>query len=576
MSAIEEGSEGLLKSQGTLPATAQGEGLQAPPTPGGEAEPARSGLPAETAVETRQAGAQIARAAAIIMAAFIVSNLVGFVQTLVISRAFGTSAQLDSFNAANRVTELLFNLMAGGALGSAFIPLFTGLLTRGERKRAWELASGVLNVLLAVLIVVTVLIYIFAPWLVQHGLFLLVPNSDPVQLELTVRLLRIMLPTVVIFGVSGLLMGMLNSHQSFLIPAIAPILYSGGIIFGTLALPTTLGIDRVAYGVLIGASAHLLVQLPAIWRLPQRAYTRTAGLRDKLVRQVLTLMVPRLIGAGVVQLNFVANTVIALSLGEGAASAVALAFTLMLMPQRTIAQSAGIASLPTLSAQAELGEFAAMRKTLSDILRVIMLLALPSTVGLILIRQVLVQVLYQRGAFTAHSTEMVAWALLWYAIGLVGHSLVEVLSRAFYALHDTRTPVMVSVGAMALNIGLSFAFASLFARLGWMSLGGLALANSVATTLESLVLLILLRTRMRGIGGSRVWNASLIGLLGSALMGAGVWAWLNFATGNSQVVLLLGALVIGVGLYAGLMLLLKVPEAHALVNKIKARVVARR
>ena len=532
---------------------------------------ARQGTSSETATSTAMAGRQIARAAAIVMAAFIISNLVGFLQTTVISHAFGTSAQLDSFNAANRVTELLFNLMAGGALGSAFIPMFTGFITRGQREDAWKLASGVFSVVFVVLVGVTILAYAFAPWLVEHGLFMLVPDSDPVQLELSVRLLRIMLPTVVIFGISGLFMGILHSHQSFLMPAIAPILYSGGIIFGTLALPHTWGIDRVAYGVLIGAVLHLLVQVPSVIRLPQRFYTRAAGLKDKAVRQVVKLMVPRLIGAGVVQLNFVANTIIALSLGEGSASAVALAFTLMLMPQRTIAQSAGIASLPTLSAQAELGQLDALRKTLSGIIRVILLLAIPSTIGLILIRYPLVRVLYERGAFTSHSTDLVSWALLWYSAGLVGHSLVEVLSRAFYALHDTKTPVSVGVIAMAINILLSFGLASLFERVGWLPLGGLALANSLATALESVALLIILRRRLQGLEGRRILQAAGVGLLGSALMGAMVWGWLRWTTAFHPVIALAGGLVLGLVAYAVVVWLAKVPEVFALVSRLKRR-----
>ncbi len=327
----------------------------------------------------------------------------------------------------------------------------------------------------------------------------------------------------------------------------------------------------MAYGVLIGAVLHLLVQVSSVIRLPQRFYTRAAGLKDKVVRQVVKLMVPRLIGAGVVQLNFVANTIIALSLGEGSASAVALAFTLMLMPQRTIAQSAGIASLPTLSAQAELGQLDALRKTLSGIIRVILLLAIPSTIGLILIRYPLVRVLYERGAFTSHSTDLVSWALLWYSAGLVGHSLVEVLSRAFYALHDTKTPVSVGVIAMAINILLSFGLASLFERVGWLPLGGLALANSLATALESVALLIILRRRLQGLEGRRILQAAGVGLLGSALMGAMVWGWLRWTTPFHPVIALAGGLVLGLVAYAVVVWLAKVPEVFALVSRLKRR-----
>ncbi|HPY32510.1 MAG TPA: murein biosynthesis integral membrane protein MurJ [Anaerolineaceae bacterium] len=531
---------------------------------------------AAQAARAESASQQIARATGVVMFAFFLSSLVGVAQQMVITDAFGTSAALDSFNAANRVTELLFNLVAGGALGSAFIPMFTGFLTRDDKRGAWRLASGVLNVVSLILVVVSVLTWIFAPWLVRNGLYALTADSNIGQLEVTVRLLRIMLPTVVIFGISGLVMGMLNAHRSFLIPALAPAMYSLGIILGTVALPKSWGVDRLVYGVLLGASGHLLLQLPSLFRLPERSYQVTAGLKDKAVRQVLRLMLPRLIGAGVVQLNFVANTIIALSLGEGSASAVALAFTLMMMPQRAIAQSAGIASLPTLSAQAELGEYAQMRRTIAKILRGIILLALPASVGLILLRVPLVRVLYERGQFDAESTRMVAWALLWYSAGLLGHCLVEVLSRAFYALHDTRTPVIIGIGAMSLNIALSFLLAAWFRGLGWMPHGGLALANSAATGLESLLLLWLLAKRLKGLEGRDILRGTNSALVGSALMGAALLAWNSLLPQLNNLLFLLGGMGIGVLVYAFALVLMKVPELASVLGALRQRLNARK
>lgn len=545
--------------------------------------PLEHNLPEESNVKAKpgaQAGSvetasrQIARATGIVMFAFILSSLVGVAHQVVITDAFGTSAALDSFNAANRITELLFNLVAGGALGSAFIPVFTGFLTRGDKRGAWRLASGVVNVVFLVLIAVSILAWIFAPWIVEKGLFALTADSNIGQLDVTVRLLRIMLPTVVIFGISGLVMGMLNAHRSFFIPALAPAMYSLGIIFGTLALPKSWGIDRLAYGVLIGAAGHLLLQLPSLFRLPERTYQAAVGLKDKAVRQVLKLMLPRLIGAGVVQLNFVANTIIALSLGEGAASAVVLAFTLMMMPQRAIAQSAGIASLPTLSAQAELGQYQQMRATIAKILRGMLLLALPASAGLILLRVPLVRVLYERGEFNAESTRLVAWALLWYTAGLVGHSLVEVLSRAFYALHDTRTPVLVGVGAMSLNIALSFMLSAWFRSIGWMPHGGLALANSAATGLESLLLLALLRGRLQGMEGRHILQGTTAALAASVLMSLAVYGWIRLLPDTGGLSVLLGGMVIGVLVYALTLKLLRVPELDSMLALIGRKLAA--
>ena len=519
---------------------------------------------------TTQAGQQIARAAGVVMIAYILSTLVGIVRGVVISGAFGTSLELDAYNAANRVTELLFNLIAGGALGSAFIPLFTGYLTRKDTKGAWKLASGVFNALLLILVLVSVVMWIFAPLIVDKLLFSLVDHTNPEMLSLTVKLLRTMLPTVIIFGVSGLVMGMLNAHQGFLWSALAPSMYSLGQIVGTLLLPKSLGVQRLAIGAVIGALGHLLLQLPSLFRLPNRFYERVAGFKDAAVRQVMKLMLPRIIGAGVVQLNFVANTIIGLSLGGGAASALSWAFTIMLMPQAAIAQSAGTASLPTLSAQVELGKFDEFKQTFAGIMRVMLMLTLPATVGMIILRVPIIRVLYERGSFDATSTQMVAWALLWYAVGLTAHSLVEVLSRAFYAMHDTRTPVIVGVIAMSGNIALSFAFAAMFRELGWMPLGGLALANSLATTLECLALIFLLGKRVNGLNMKEILQTAIKSLLASAVMGSVLLLWINFFGARNKFLVLIGGLGLGVLVYTLMIWLLKVPEFQVIINRLKA------
>ncbi len=210
---------------------------------------------------------RIARAAGTVMIAFIISNLVGLIRGMVIYRTFGTGAELDSFNAANRVAELLFNLIAGGALGSAFIPVFTSFLTRRDSAGSWRLASGIINLLVVSLATVTFLGVIFAPAIVENVLYVLNPGINIGQMALSTHLLRILLPTIIIFGVSGILMGILNSHQQFWIPAIAPAMYSLGMIAGVLLLPEYLGISRLAWGALLGSFLHLVVQIPSILRL---------------------------------------------------------------------------------------------------------------------------------------------------------------------------------------------------------------------------------------------------------------------------------------------------------------------
>src|SRR4030067_3559912 len=222
------------------------------------------------------ANRQIARSAGKVMIALLLSNIANLVSLILNATTFGTQADMDAFVAANRVSETLFVLMAGGALGSAFIPTFTGLLTKGERSPAWKLASAIANLVLVVLTIAAILAAIFAQPLVHY---VLAPGfaSNPAQEALTVRLLRIMLPTGVIFGLSGLVMGILNSHQGFFIPALTPAMYRLGMIFGVLVLTPKMGIYGLAWGVVIGACLHLLLQVPSLVRL-KGGYFPTMGL----------------------------------------------------------------------------------------------------------------------------------------------------------------------------------------------------------------------------------------------------------------------------------------------------------
>jgi len=229
------------------------------------------------------------------------------------------------------------------------------------------------------------------------------------------------------------------------------------------------------------------------------------------------------------------------------------------MPQAAIAQSTAVAAMPTFSAQAALSKWDEMRHSLAVSLRGVLLLIIPAMVGLIMLRTPLFRT-YEDGAFTAQSTEMVSWALLWYSFGLVGHSLLEVVVRAFYAMHDTRTPVSVTLVAMLLNIGFSLTFPGWFGQMGWLPLGGLALANSLATTLECAVLIILLQRRLKGLEGRVIWDAALKAAAASVVMGLGLWGWLVVSAQMSAWLVVLLGVAIGGLIYALIIAVLKVPE----------------
>ncbi|OGO71589.1 MAG: hypothetical protein A2Z37_01350 [Chloroflexi bacterium RBG_19FT_COMBO_62_14] len=375
--------------------------------------------------------------------------------------------------------------------------------------------------------------------------------------------MRILLTSAVIFGVSGLCMGILNAHQHFLLPALAPTFFWLGWIVGVTLLSPRMGIHGLAWGVVLGALMHLLIQLPGLRGRSARYYLGL-GLKDPTVRRVGALMAPRLLGVGVVQLNFLVNTILASGMPEGSLSGITIAFAVMMMPQVIIAQATGIAVLPTFSAQVARNELGEMRASLANTLRGVLFLSLPASVGLIILRRPVVAMLFQRGAFDARSTELVAWALLWYAAGLVGHSLLEIVARAFYAMQDTRTPVVVGAGAMTLNVVFSVVFSILFARAGRAPHAGLALGNSLATAVECVILLLLLRTRVGGFDLGRLRRGLLATVGGAALMGLSLWGWLEAMSGASVWAAGFGGVAIGGGIFWLSSLLLGAPEARQL------------
>lgn len=511
------------------------------------------------------------------MIAIVFGQLAGLARGIIVADVFGASLELDSFYAANRVSETLFLLVAGGALGSAFIPTFTGLLAKDNKASAWRLASALANAVILTLSLLAALIALFAPQVVRY---VLAPgfSANPEIFALTISLLRIQLISAILFGLGGLIVGILNAHQVFLVPALTPAMYQLGIIFGAIFLSPSMGIYGLAWGVVIGAVLYLLIQIPSLIKLltrhsPLSTFNISLGLHDSNVRRVLLLMLPRLLGVAVVQLNFWVNTNLASRMEEGSVASLTYGFSLMLMAQAAIAQSVAIAAMPTFSAQHALGRLDEMRSSLAVSLRAVFIMALPASIGLMILREPLISFLYQRGEFGERAVQMVAWALLWYAAGLVGHSIMEVLTRAFYAQQDTKTPVIIGTIAMGLNVLFSILFSRWFAQIGWYPLGGLALANSLATALEAVTLFLFMRKRLNGIEGRSIadgaWRVGVAGL-GMAI---GLWMWIQLSAGMSRWIVALGGVALGGVVYLAGVIVLKVPEVKTLINSAARRLV---
>ena len=316
------------------------------------------------------------------MVAIVFGQIASLVRSILVADAF-PAVEMDAFFSANRVSETLFTLIAAGALGSAFLPTFTGLLVKDERASAWKLASALINLVTLTLSIAALLVSIFAPQIVRY---LLAPglSDDPTRFMLTVDLLRIQSISAVLFGIGGLVISILNAHQIFFVPQVTAAMYHLGQIFGVLVLSRWMGIYGLAWGVVIGASLFLLIQLPSLIKL-KGEFSFSLGWGNPHVLKVFQLMGPRVFGAAIVQLNFWVNNNLGSRMIEGSIQSLSYGFALMVMAQAAIAQSVAIAAMPTFSTQHALGKLDEMRSSLASALRGVLMVALPASLGLMLL-----------------------------------------------------------------------------------------------------------------------------------------------------------------------------------------------
>jgi len=513
-------------------------------------------------------GGGLALAAVIVAFGFVGSRLLGVVRTIVIASAFGASPELDAYNVAFRIPDLIFQVLAGATLGSAFIPVFARKFEREGPPAAWLLASRVLNLVVLATAALCLAAFMLAPVLVPAiapGLGDDLGRSE----ELTgraVELTRIMLASTLLFAASGMLTGMLNGRERFFLPALAPMLYNLGIIFGAVVLADRWGVNGLAFGVVLGAGMHLGVQVPGVIREGFR-YRPTLGWGDPAVREVGRLMAPRVVGLAAAQLNFVVTGFFASKVGASAISNMTYAWLLAGLPLALFGMALSTAVFPRLAGQVARDELDALNETVSRVLRLIMFLTVPAALGLAMLREPAVITLLERGAFTRADALMTAAALGWYCLGIVPQAGIEIHSRGFYALGDTRTPVALSVLAVAINLVLG--------ALLWEPFGvrGLAFAVGAASWVEWLGLYALF-VRRTG------WDPrpELAGIARISLAGAGMGATLAVVstvlrndTWAEAAVSVAAGVVVGVLSYAAAARALGVPEIEEVAGRLTAR-----
>jgi putative peptidoglycan lipid II flippase len=448
----------------------------------------------------------LARAGLIVSGAFLVSRVLGWLRLVVIANVVEDPAQLDAFFAAFRIPDLLFQLVAAGALSSALIPVVAGVLASDGSDRAWRIVSTVTNLMLAALLVLAAFVLVFADRLVP----LYTSGFDPATMARTIELTRIMVLSPIFLALGSVATSVLNTKGRFAAAALAPIVYNLAIIGGALILTPSMGAVGLAIGVVAGSIAHLLVQLRPLERIGFR-YTPRIDAGDPAARTALRLMGPRAVGLGATQITFVVVTALASTVGLGAVTAFTIAFTLLQIPIGVIGVPLGVVLFPSLSQEAAAGDHVEFVALLTRAMRLLAFVMLPVAVLAGILRVETVALLF--GGFEPAGITLTADTFLAFLPGLPAHALIAVLARAFYARQDTLTPVLAAVGAVIVNTTL----ATLLVRP--LGLPGIALAIAIAAWLEAGALIVLLRRREGPLGLSTVASVAFRTLIAASIGG---------------------------------------------------------
>jgi putative peptidoglycan lipid II flippase len=450
------------------------------------------------------AASALARAGLIVSGAFLISRVLGWVRLVVVVNAVRDPHELDAFFAAFRIPDLLFQLVAAGAVSSALIPVVASLIASDGHERAWRVVSTVTNLMLTLLLILALFVFVFADRLVP----LYTSGFDPATMARTIELTRIMVLSPIFLALGAIATSVLNSEGRFAAAAIAPIVYNLAIIGAALLLSPALGAVGLALGVVAGSLGHVLVQIRPLQALGFR-YTPRIDFSDAAARRALGLMVPRAIGLGASQITFVVTTALATTLGLGAVTSFTIAFTLLQIPIGVIGVPLGVVLFPSLSRGAAVGDRDAFIGLLNRAMRLLAVAMIPVAALAGILRVETVALLFND--FQPDAIRVTADTFLAFLVGAPAHALIAVLARAFYARQDTVTPVLAAVGAVIVNTSLAVVLVDPF------GLPGMAFAIAVAAWVESLVLIVLLRRREGPLGLSSVGSVAVRTLVATAL-----------------------------------------------------------
>jgi len=502
---------------------------------------------------------RLTKAAGVVGSATLLSRIFGFIRDVVIAWFFGAGLSSDAFFVAFRIPNLLRRLFAEGSLSVAFIPVFTDTLTNRGKDEAFEMARSAVRLLSVLLVVVAISGILLSPLIIR----IIAPGfiDSPEKLSVTIFLTRIMFPYIFFIGMVALSMGILNVLGHFAAPALAPVFLNIAIIGSVFFISPHMDnpVTGLAIGVVIGGLLQLGLQVPFLIK-KGFYFWQKAKIFHPGLKKIAVLMFPTIFGAAVYQINILVGTLLASLLPEGSVSYLYYADRLVQFPLGIFAIATATAVLPSISRQAAKKDLQAVRETFEYAMKLVFFITIPSMVGLIVLREPIVALLFKRGAFDANTTHLTAYALLYYSVGLWAFSAVRIVVSTFYALQDTKTPVRIAVISVCANTLLGIV---LMRPLGH---GGLALATSLASMLNLGLLVRALRTKLGTVGLKTIMMSVYKTLICSVFMGVSVWAAARFiipSEGGSLMGLffgLAGSIIIGLVLYGSFSLLLKSRE----------------
>ena len=512
----------------------------------------------------------VVAAGVVLTLAQIVSNVMGLFRDRFLASTFGAGDTLDVYYAAFRFPDLIYNLLILGALSAAFIPVFTGLISDPEKKEeAWKLASDMMNMAILFIIFFSILFAIFAPWLMK----LVAPGFSPEKLASTVMFTRIMFLSPLFLGISGIMGGVLTSMKHFLVYSIAPLLYNLGIILGIVFFVRMMGPIGLAWGVVLGAFLHMFLQLVMVKKLGfKHRWNFLAAFKNMDVRIVLRLMFPRMAGIAINQFNLMIITIFASTLAAGSLAVLNFSQNLQSVPLSVFGISFAIAAFPTLSAFAARGEKEKFVKIFSETFRQILFFVIPLSIFIIVLRAQIVRVVLGAGKFDWNDTVLTFECLAYFAISLFAQSAVQLLARSFYAMKDTKTPFYVAMATEAVNILLIIFLIDRFQVLG------LAIAFSVASIVQMILLLFILRTRFDDLDDKNIIEsvlkislASILAAVAIQFTKSQIGTAIKIDTFIDVAVQLFVPALVGLGVFALICHLLKLNEFVVFKNSLSKK-----